>query len=123
MESTGKFASLHHRIPAILEKEEDVDEWLNPNNDYRLLLKKFKPDADLKWHPVSKSVGSTSNQEPTLMEPVAAEGPKASGRSSQLMASWLATGPSSPSTSSQIRPPVKTSAKAKKALGIENFAM
>ncbi|KAK7076846.1 hypothetical protein SK128_011556 [Halocaridina rubra] len=71
MESGKNFASLHHRIPAILETDEEVQEWLDSGGiDYKTALNNLKRDVELKWHPVSNAVNNSRNQESDLNNPV-----------------------------------------------------
>ena len=54
MNSSSSFANIHERMPAVLETEEEVEEWLNyVKFPAQVAISKLKPSSNLKFHPVS----------------------------------------------------------------------
>ncbi|XP_033730189.1 abasic site processing protein HMCES-like [Pecten maximus] len=80
---------LHHRMPAILTSEEEVNDWLD-FGDVPLLkaVKNIRPVECIQLHPVSNVVNNSRNKTPDCVEPVDLRRPKQSA-SSNLMMSWL----------------------------------
>ena len=64
---------IHHRMPVILQPE-DYDMWLDPDFDEKealtTLLKPYPADA-MEAYTVSRRVNKPSNNEPSVLEPVA----------------------------------------------------
>ncbi|CAB3233523.1 unnamed protein product [Arctia plantaginis] len=63
MESNNILSWLHHRMPAILNTDEQIEAWLDVDNvgpDMALLW--LKPVKVLSWHPVSTSVNNSKNK-------------------------------------------------------------
>jgi len=70
-ESNKTMNWLHHRMPAILETEQQVDDWL----DFKRVssteaLKTIRPVDILKWHRVSKVVNNSRNDEADCTKPI-----------------------------------------------------
>lgn len=69
---TQEFASIHDRMPVILQ-DNDIDTWLdvkaNPYNSLQKLLSPYK-DNNLNWYKVSDTVNSIKNQTPDCMVPL-----------------------------------------------------
>ncbi|XP_041982588.1 abasic site processing protein HMCES [Aricia agestis] len=64
MESNNTFDWLHHRMPAILDTEEQIDCWLDIENVHAdAALACLKPVQALVWHPVSTLVNNAKNKE------------------------------------------------------------
>ncbi len=63
---------IHHRMPVILDKE-DEDTWLNPDNveqeQLLPLLKQYSSDK-MECYPVSQAVNSTRNDNGDLIKPI-----------------------------------------------------
>lgn len=90
-ESDDKFSWLHHRSPAILESDEQIGIWLNPqrNQDNNSLLDLLKPATKLQWHRVSNTVNNARNKSEQCnkrFDECDATRPK-----SKMMQSWLIT--------------------------------
>lgn len=66
-ESDSNFSWLHHRTPAVLETEEQITNWLNP--DFEDSLKLIENPKDLEWHRVSNLVNSSRNKSPECNKP------------------------------------------------------
>ncbi|XP_064102180.1 abasic site processing protein HMCES-like [Macrobrachium nipponense] len=96
MESGKEFSKLHHRIPAILETDEQVEEWLDSGTfGYKEALQKLNNNPSLAWHPVSSNVNYSRNQDMNLNYPVDINKKPETG-SSKFMSQWLSKGSSSP---------------------------
>ncbi|XP_021380240.1 embryonic stem cell-specific 5-hydroxymethylcytosine-binding protein-like isoform X2 [Mizuhopecten yessoensis] len=80
---------LHHRMPAILTSEAEINEWLD-FGDVPLLkaVKNIRPVECIQLHPVSTVVNKSCNNTPDCIEPIDLKKPKKSA-SSNLMMSWL----------------------------------
>lgn len=66
-ESDSKLNWLHNRTPAILETEEQITNWLNP--DFEDSLKLIQHPKELLWHQVSKLVNSSKNKSQDCNKP------------------------------------------------------
>ncbi|CAK1545697.1 unnamed protein product [Leptosia nina] len=63
MESNKTLSWLHHRMPAILDSEEQIDAWLDIDNvNVDMALAYLKPIKILEWHPVSTLVNNARNK-------------------------------------------------------------
>ncbi|XP_008563468.1 PREDICTED: embryonic stem cell-specific 5-hydroxymethylcytosine-binding protein isoform X1 [Galeopterus variegatus] len=85
---------IHHRMPAILDGEEEVSKWLDFDEvSTQEALKLIHPTENIAFHPVSPVVNNSRNNTPECLAPVdlvVKKELKASG-SSQKMLQWLAT--------------------------------
>ncbi|CAN7936977.1 unnamed protein product, partial [Ixodes hexagonus] len=61
MESPRYLQWLHDRVPVILDGEDAIAEWLDPNNNFERLTRSLHCPKDLEWHPVSSVVGNVTN--------------------------------------------------------------
>uniref|UniRef100_A0A3Q0SAF6 Abasic site processing protein HMCES n=1 Tax=Amphilophus citrinellus TaxID=61819 RepID=A0A3Q0SAF6_AMPCI len=90
--------SIHDRMPAILDGEEEVRRWLDFGEVKSLeALKLLQSKNILTFHPVSSLVNNTRNNSPECLQPVdlnSKKEPKPTA-SSKMMANWLSS--SSPS--------------------------
>jgi putative SOS response-associated peptidase YedK len=72
-EANDLMSEIHHRMPVILPPE-DYAMWLDPDFDEKepltTLLKPYPADA-MEAYPVSRKVNKPSNNEPSVLEPVA----------------------------------------------------
>lgn len=117
MESGKNFASLHHRVPAILETDEDVEEWLNSGTiGYKEALGKLRRDTELNWHPVSTAVNNSRNQDPDLNHSISLDKKPSETASSKLMSAWLTKGSQNPSKESP-----RADQKQKKTSMLDNW--
>lgn len=90
MDASPAFAFIHERMPAVLETEEDVNNWLDSAHvPAEKAISKLKASTNLPFHPVSPDVGSVKNQERSLTRPIDLDKPKPLSGSGKLMASWL----------------------------------
>lgn len=65
---------LHSRIPAILENEDQVFDWLDYERlPFKSALKLIKKPKNLIWHEVSKYVNNTRNKSNKCIQPIADE--------------------------------------------------
>lgn len=98
-ESDKTFSWLHHRYPAILETEQQVDDWLDFQRvtDTKKLVEMLKPARNLEWHQVSNIVNNARNKSEQCNKPLdeklKVESPQKSlNASSCLMQAWLQKG-------------------------------
>uniref|UniRef100_A0A1B6D327 Abasic site processing protein HMCES n=5 Tax=Clastoptera arizonana TaxID=38151 RepID=A0A1B6D327_9HEMI len=87
MESNNTLSWLHHRMPAILQSEEDISKWL----DFKHVgsddaLQHLRPVECVTWHPVSTLVNNSKNKDTKCNKPIDLKKPSAS---STFMDSWL----------------------------------
>ncbi|XP_028262231.1 abasic site processing protein HMCES isoform X2 [Parambassis ranga] len=84
--------SIHNRMPAILDGQEEVRRWLDFGEVKSLDALKLLQSKDiLTFHPVSSLVNNTRNNSPQCLQPVdlnSKKEPKPTA-SSKLMVSWL----------------------------------
>nr|XP_045613064.1 abasic site processing protein HMCES-like [Procambarus clarkii] len=124
MDSGKKFSDLHHRMPAILETDQDVEDWLDFERiGYKDALMILKNDVELTWHPVSSDVNNVRNQEPNLNAPVSKDKKPPDTPSSRLMSAWLSKGTvknvkSTPIKNESLKP---TEQKEKKPSSLEKW--
>ncbi|XP_045504157.1 abasic site processing protein HMCES isoform X3 [Colias croceus] len=63
MESNETFSWLHHRMPAILDNDEQIEAWLDIDNvNVNTALKYLTQTKMLEWHPVSTLVNNSKNK-------------------------------------------------------------
>lgn len=94
-ESDEKFSWLHHRSPAILETEQQVNDWLDFKRvtDTKVLLGLLKPASVLKWHPVGNLVNNSRNKSEECNKRLdEKKGAPAVKPKSKIMQSWLIVG-------------------------------
>lgn len=87
MESNTHFSWLHHRMPAILNTDEEVMDWIDSGRvpaDKAMEL--LKPVDKLTWHPVSTAVNNSRNKSDGCNKPVDLKKPKPVN---PLMMNWL----------------------------------
>lgn len=89
-ESDDKLNWLHHRSPAILETEQDVDDWIDFKRvtDTKHLVSLLKPAKMLQWHRVSNLVNNARNKSDQCNKPFDLE-KKSTTPKNKLMDSWL----------------------------------
>ncbi|KAI5607108.1 embryonic stem cell-specific 5-hydroxymethylcytosine-binding protein [Silurus asotus] len=88
--------SIHDRMPAILDGEEEVRRWLDFGEVRSLeALKLLQSKSCLTFHPVSSIVNNSRNNSPECLQPLDPAVKKASSQpsaSSKMMMSWLKSG-------------------------------
>lgn len=102
-EASKKFSVLHHRVPVILETEEELEMWLDSarvNYKEALQILRLKNEAELEWHPVSTEVNNSRNQNPDLQQPVSLDKKPPNTAGSRFMSAWL--GKASPQESKTL---------------------
>ncbi|KAM3961153.1 abasic site processing protein HMCES-like [Aphomia sociella] len=63
MDSNSTMDWLHHRMPAILDSQEQIDAWLDIDNvQVDMALSYLKPVQVLFWHPISTLVNNSRNK-------------------------------------------------------------
>ncbi|XP_076607642.1 abasic site processing protein HMCES [Chaetodon auriga] len=87
--------SIHERMPAILDGEEEVRRWLDFGEVKHLDAMKLLQSKDiLTFHPVSSLVNNSRNNSPECLQPVdpnSKKEPKPTASSKKMM-SWLTSG-------------------------------
>ena len=87
-----EFNWLHDRMPAVLNGEEEVKEWLDFSNLplNKAFDKLIRPVEGLQWHPVSTAVNNNKNKSDECVQPIDLEKIRQKEQaSSNLMKSWL----------------------------------
>ncbi|XP_071750765.1 abasic site processing protein HMCES [Centroberyx gerrardi] len=92
VDASSNLQDIHHRMPAILEGEEEVRGWLNFGEVKSLdALKLLQSKNTLTFHPVSSIVNNSRNNSPQCLQPVDLQSkkePKPTASSKKMM-SWL----------------------------------
>lgn len=95
--ASPKLQSIHDRMPAILDGEEEVRRWLDFGEvKCQDALKLLQPKEVLTFHPVSSLVNNSRNNSPECLQPVdlnSKKEPKPTA-SSKMMKTWLSSSPS-----------------------------
>lgn len=87
MEANDTFSWLHHRMPAILNSDQEVMDWIDCGRvPSEKALKLLKPVSSLTWHPVSTAVNNSRNKSNVCNKPVDLKKPKPAN---PLMMNWL----------------------------------
>ncbi|XP_039971408.1 abasic site processing protein HMCES [Xiphias gladius] len=96
--ASSNLQNIHHRMPAILDGEEEVRRWLDFGEVRSLeALRLLQSKNILTFHPVSSLVNNTRNNSPECLQPLdlgSKKEPKPTASSKKMM-SWLTS--SSPS--------------------------
>ncbi|KAK3887427.1 hypothetical protein Pcinc_008472 [Petrolisthes cinctipes] len=110
----GEFSDLHHRVPAILNTDQEVQDWLNYGKvEYKEALNLLaKVKAEVTWHPVSTQVNNSRNQETDMNHPVDPKKEAPPSGSSLFMANWLKKGSAKVKNDDDVK--VKEENKVKK---------
>ena len=91
VDASSEFSSIHHRMPAILASDHEVDLWLDYENvplDDALAL--IKPKNVLRWYTVSKFVNNSRNEGEECMKKVDVDSNALkSGTGCKMMKQWL----------------------------------
>nr|XP_054769819.1 abasic site processing protein HMCES-like [Lytechinus pictus] len=101
VESKDSLSWLHHRMPAILEGDDEIQTWLDFGtvDSNKKAASLVSARSCLAWHPVTKSVGNVRYKEPDCIKPIELgkpDKPKVESKSSQFMSSWLSKGSKTP---------------------------
>ncbi|KAI9546349.1 hypothetical protein NQZ68_027516 [Dissostichus eleginoides] len=121
--------SIHDRMPAVLDGEEEVRRWLDFGDVKSLdALKLLQSKNSLTFHPVSSLVNNSRNNSPECLQPVdlnSKKEPKPTA-SSKMMMSWLkSSAPSKrkdPDTGeSPEEKEIKAEAQSKSAGGLQQW--
>ncbi|KNC73505.1 hypothetical protein SARC_13937 [Sphaeroforma arctica JP610] len=65
---------LHDRTPVLLDNEEDIERWLDPDLPYNEVRELAKPyPSKLEWRAISKEIGNIKSEGPHLVEEVKPE--------------------------------------------------
>lgn len=92
VESSGPVAEIHHRMPAILDGDDEVNQWLDFGAvSLEKAISLVRPTTNLQMHPVSNVVNNSRNNTPDCIKPAEEVKPKQSA-SSSFMKAWLQKG-------------------------------
>ncbi|XP_053381375.1 abasic site processing protein HMCES-like [Mercenaria mercenaria] len=104
VESSPSMSWIHHRMPAILTSDEEIEEWLNfgetPLNKASKLI---QPVTCIQSHPVSSVVNNSRHNSPECVKKIDPSKPKKSAGSA-FMSAWLSKGAK---VKSEAEPPEK----------------
>ncbi|KAG8239149.1 hypothetical protein J437_LFUL018768 [Ladona fulva] len=115
MESNESLSWCHHRMPAILDKEEDVANWLDFGKvTLKSALNLLQPVKCLSWYLVDTLVNNSRNKDPLCNKPLTTVKKSAS---SNLLTSWLKRKEENKERSQEDG---VTSSKLMKVVNIEN---
>lgn len=88
-ESTEIMSWLHHRMPAILETEEQVNTWLDFKDvTDEQALRTLRPCTQLQWHRVSNIVNNSRNKTDQCNKPIEMVKP-VKPTMNKMMSTWL----------------------------------
>ncbi|XP_055547332.1 abasic site processing protein HMCES [Wyeomyia smithii] len=91
-ESNERFSKIHHRIPAILETQEEVTSWLDFQHvGVNRALNMLRPSDTIQWYAVSNLVNNSRNKSEQCNKPVDHKESKnkLTTIKSKIMQSWL----------------------------------
>lgn len=92
VESSAAMMKVHHRMPALLLTDKEVQEWLDSENiPLEKAVKNIRATEEIQMHPVSDIVNNSRNKTPDCTKPIDLTKPK-STPSSNLMMKWLSKG-------------------------------
>ncbi|CAH0384172.1 unnamed protein product [Bemisia tabaci] len=93
MESNKTLSWLHHRMPAILDTEQAVKDWLDFENvSTEEAMQILKPIQKLVWHPVSTIVNNSRNKDEECNKPLSTKSSSEKSKGATLMSNWLKRG-------------------------------
>ncbi|KAK2874374.1 hypothetical protein Q8A67_021527 [Cirrhinus molitorella] len=94
VDASPNIQSIHDRMPAVLDGEDEVRRWLDFGEVKSLeAMKLLKPKSSLTFHPVSSLVNNSRNNSPECLQPIDPTVKKVvqPTASSKMMMSWLKT--------------------------------
>ncbi|XP_062621741.1 abasic site processing protein HMCES-like [Saccostrea cucullata] len=92
VESSPAMMKVHHRMPALLLNDKEVQEWLDYENiPLEKAIKHIRATEEIQKHPVSDTVNNARNKSPDCTKPIDPTKPKTTP-SSNLMMKWLSKG-------------------------------
>ncbi|XP_050407043.1 abasic site processing protein HMCES isoform X1 [Patella vulgata] len=92
VDSSPAMAWIHHRMPAILTNDAEIEEWLDFGNvPLSKASKLIRPTDCLTMHPVSSIVNNSRNKSPECVKKIDPQKPKKSAGSNFMM-NWLGKG-------------------------------
>lgn len=117
MESSSAVSWIHERMPAILDTDEEVANWLDSYNiSVKKALSNLKASVNLCVHPVSTAVNNVRNQDRNLNQAIDLNKPKPLSSSGKLMANWLIKGSDKPVRALNLKDDPDASASKKTKL-------
>lgn len=93
-ESDEKFSWLHHRSPAILETQQQIDDWLDFERvrDTKEVTALLRPATMLSWHPVGSLVNNSRNNSDECNKVLGDGKATVNKPMNKIMQSWLIDG-------------------------------
>ncbi|XP_048771936.2 abasic site processing protein HMCES-like [Ostrea edulis] len=92
VESSPAMTKVHHRMPALLLNDKEIQEWLDYENvPLEKAIKHIRATEEIQMHPVSDVVNNSRNKTPDCTKPIDPTKPKTTP-SSNLMMKWLSKG-------------------------------
>ena len=64
VDAHADFAHIHDRMPAVLDGDEAVRAWLDPDSPTHEAIELLHPSPSLTWYPVSVVVNNVRNKTP-----------------------------------------------------------
>ncbi|XP_075870544.1 abasic site processing protein HMCES [Nelusetta ayraudi] len=116
--------SIHHRMPAILQGEEEVRKWLDFGEVKSTeALQLLQPKDILTFHPVSSVVNNTRNNVPECLQPVdpACKKEPQLTSSGKAMMSWLTSSKPSKRKEPEREKDEESKAQRKSAGGLQHW--
>lgn len=90
VESSSTMSWIHHRMPAILTNDAEIEEWLNFGDiPLRKAIQNIRPIESLQMHPVTTAVGNSRYKSPDCVQPINLQ--KLKTPVSSIMKNWLST--------------------------------
>lgn len=113
VESSSAMSWIHHRMPAMLTNNDEIDEWLNFGEiPLRKAVQNIRAIEDLQMHPVTTAVGNSRYKSPDCVQPVDLKKPK--GPVNSIMKNWLSTPKKQKDDNYQANTPTKATSPSKK---------
>ncbi|XP_048245348.1 abasic site processing protein HMCES-like isoform X1 [Haliotis rufescens] len=107
VDASPAMAWIHHRMPAILQTDEDIDAWLDSDNvPLHKAVKMIHPIEGVTMHAVSPVVNNSRNKTPDCVKLYDPKKPKTTAASSFMM-NWLGKSKRSDSATDKVSPAKK----------------
>ncbi|XP_046577470.1 LOW QUALITY PROTEIN: abasic site processing protein HMCES-like [Haliotis rubra] len=107
VDASPAMAWIHHRMPAILQTDEDIEAWLDSDNvPLHKAIEMIHPIEGVTMHAVSPVVNNSRNKTPDCVKPYDPKKPKTTAASSFMM-NWLGKSKRSDSDTEKTSPAKK----------------
>ncbi|XP_067661038.1 abasic site processing protein HMCES-like [Haliotis asinina] len=112
VDASPAMAWIHHRMPAILQTDEDIEAWLDSDNvPLHKAMEMIHPIEGVTMHAVSPVVNNSRNKTPDCVKPYDPKKPKITAASSFMM-NWLGKSKRSDSDTDKTSPAKKLKQEA-----------